>query len=395
MPDILNEDGLQLKTLTEIREELVEGLQAIYGININVDQNSQDGQQLNLYAQGAVDLREVLQQINTGFDPDQSFGRVLDQRVAINGITRNGGTYTLAPIEITTDRAINLIGLDDQSDELLPTVSNLFTVRDNAGTEFYLLDSISITVPETRSLTFRAAAIGVVEVQVNTITEPVTVIAGITGINNPSGALSIGVNEESDAFLKVRRRSSVAIPSQGYLDGIEANLANLNGVAVARVYENNTNVTDSNGIPPHSIWAIVEGGSDEDIGNILYVMKSSGSGMRGNETVIINRPNGTLFTANYDRPEFEDLYIRFAVTLIGGGIIDEDALKIQIVEGLIWQIGSDAGSDDIIDFLKDSNSLYRITGMQVSKDGTTWFEIVTVDSLQNRFLNDVSRITIL
>ncbi len=395
MTDVLNGVGLILKTLPEIRDELVQAMQEIYGDNINVDQNSQDGQQLNIYAQGAVDLREILQRINAGFDPDQASGRVLDQRVAINGISRNGGTYTLTPVEITTDVALNLIGLDDQSDELQPDISNLFTVRDSAGTEFYLLNSISITVPGTQSLTFRAAAIGEVEIQTNTITEPVTVIAGVTNINNPSGALSIGRNEESDSDLKVRRRSSVSISSRGYLDGIETNLANLNGVSVARVYENDTNITDANGIPPHSIWAIVEGGSAEDIGNVLFVLKSSGSGMRGNETVNITRSNGTIFTANYDRPASEDLYIRFSIALIGGGVIDENALKIQIVEGLFWQVGSDAGSDDIIDFIKNLNSQYRITQMEVSKDGTNWFEIVSVASLQNRFINNISRITIL
>lgn len=394
MPDELNEDGLQVKTLDEIREELVADLQAIYGDDINVDPNSQDGQQLNIYAQGGVDLREVLQQINANFDPDQAFGRVLDQRVAINAITRNGGTYTLAPVEITTDDALNLIGLDDQSDELNPTVANLYTVKDDAGTEFYLLDSISIVGAGTESLTFRAAAIGAVEIQVNTITEPVTVIAGITGINNPSGPLSEGVNEESDADLKVRRKGSVAVPSTGYLDGIEASLANLDGVSVARVYENDTNATDSDGTPAHTIWAIVEGGDDTEIGEVIYKKKSSGSGMRGSETVDIVRPNGSLFTANFDRPGQEDLYIRFSIELIGGGFIDEGNLKEQIVEGIIWEIGGDAGADDVIDFVKGINSKYRVTGMQVSDDGATWLEVSEISSPQNRFVNDVSRITI-
>ena len=229
MPDELSENGLEVKTLEELRGELVDDFEAIYGEDINVDQNSQDGQQINIYAQGGVDLREVLNQVNANFDPDQALGRVLDQRVAINAITRNGGTYTLTPVEIVTDDAVNLVGLDDQSDELNPTVANLYTIKDDAGTEYYLLDSISIVGAGTQDLTFRAAAIGEVEVQLNTITEPVTVIAGVTGINNPSGALSIGVNEESDANLKVRRRGSVAIPSTGYLDGIEASLGTAEG----------------------------------------------------------------------------------------------------------------------------------------------------------------------
>lgn len=395
MPDELSAEGLEVKTLEEIREELVTDFKAIYGDDINVDQNSQDGQQINIYAQEGVDLREVLTQINANFDPDQALGRVLDQRVAINGINRNGGTYTLAPVEITTDAAVNLVGLDDQSDELNPTVPNLYTVKDDAGTEFYLLDSISIVAAGAQELTFRAAAIGEVEIQTNTITEPVTVIAGVTNINNPSGALSIGVNEESDADLKVRRRGSVALPANGYLDAIEAALGNLDGVSFARVYENDTNVTDADGTPGHHIWAIVEGGDDTEIGTVLYKKKSSGSSMRGAENVNITRPNGTIYVASFDRSGSEDLYIRFSISLIGGGFIDEDAVKTSIVEGLFWDIGSDAGGDDVTDFLKDQNSQYRITNMEVSDDGISWAEVASISSPQNRFLNSVSRITII
>lgn len=394
MPDVLDADGLQTKTLTEIKEELTDDLKAIYGEDINVDQNSQDGQSIGIYAQGGVDLREVLEKINANFDPDQAEGVVLDQRVAINGIIRNGGTFTLQPVEITTDRALNLIGLDAQSAELIPTVADLYTVKDDAGTEYYLLDSYSFVGAGTQELTFRAANIGKVEVLLNTITTPVTVIAGVTGINNPSAATSLGVDEESDADLKARRRASIAIPANGFLDSIEAALANLDGVSVARVYENNTNVTDSDGIPPHSIWAIVEGGADADIGEVIYKKKSSGSGMKGSEIVDVPRPDGRTYETKFDRPGSEDLYIRFSLTLKDGGFIDNDNIKLQIVEGIFWEIGGDAGADDIIDFLKNINPNYRVTGMEVSDDGASWLEVVVISSPQNRFVNDVSRITI-
>lgn len=395
MPDVLDADGLQTKTLSEIREELVDDLKLIYGDDINVDPNSQDGQQLNIYAQGGVDLREVLTQVNANFDPDQAFGRILDQRVALNGISRNGGTYTTTAVDITTDTALNLIGLDGQSNELNPTVPNLYTVKDDAGTEFFLLDSVSIGGAGVNPLFFRAAQIGAVEIQINTITNPVTVIAGVTDINNPVGSLSIGVDEESDPDLKVRRRGSVSAPSTGYLDGIESSLADLDGVAVARVYENNTGFTDGDGTLEHSIWAIVDGGADADIGEVIYKKKSSGSDMRGAETVSIPRPDNREFIAKFDRPVFEDLWIRFSIVLIGGGFIDTDNIKEQIVDGLIWDIGVNAGGDDVTDFLKSINSQYRITAMEVSLDDITYTEIAAISSPQNRFINDVSRITIL
>ena len=394
MPDVIDRDGLQVKTLTELREEYIAALQGIYGSDINVDQNSPDGQQVDIQSQVAEDLREILLQINAGFDPDQAFGRVLDQRVSINGISRNGGTYTFQDIEITTDRALNLVGLDAEANELNPAISNLYTVKDDAGTLYYLLSSQTIPSAGTYTYTFRAAEIGKVEVQPNTITTPDTVIAGVTGINNPSSPNSVGEDEETDAELKIRRRTSVAISSQGFLDGLEAALNDLEGVTTAIVYENDTNATDSDGTPAHSIWAIVEGGAPADIGQAIYTKKTAGCGMRGAESVDVPRPDGRVYTVNYDTPGTEDLYIRFSLSLPNGGVIDNDDIKNKIVENILWDIGGDADAATITCYLRTLNENYIITGMGVGDDGISYGETISVASPQNRWLNDVSRITI-
>lgn len=60
MPDIIDENGLQVKTFDEILQELKDGLRAIYGNDINLDQNSPDGQMVGIIAQVATDLRELL-----------------------------------------------------------------------------------------------------------------------------------------------------------------------------------------------------------------------------------------------------------------------------------------------------------------------------------------------
>lgn len=393
MSDILDSNGLQTKTLSELRAELVAGYQTIYGNDINTDQNSPDGQIIDIEAQLGVDLREVLQQINAGFDPDQAIGRVLDQRVAINGITRNEGTYTFQNIEITVDRALNLIGLDSESNELNPNVPGLYTVKDDAGTLFYLLSSQSILAAGTYSYNFRAAEIGQVEVTPNTITTPETVIAGVTNVNNPSGANSIGQNEESDSSLKARRRISTAISSIGNLDGLEAALKNLEGVTTALVEENDTSVVDGNGTEPHTIWCIVEGGDSDEIGQVIYAKKTTGCGMRGDETVLIPRTNDRYYEAHFDRPGNEDLYIRMSLSLPGESFNPDD-VKTAIVENVLWQIGEDAEASVITCYIKEYNSNFKITGMEVSKDGVTWDEIVSVNLIKNRFINDVNRITI-
>lgn len=393
MSDELGSNGLITKTKSELKSELVENYQDIYGDDINVDQNTPDGQLIDIQAQVGVDLREILEQVNAGFDPDQAIGRVLDQRVAINGITRNAGTYTFQNVEITTDRALNLIGLDLESNKLNPDVSGLYTVKDDAGTLFYLLDSQNIVGAGTYSFNFRAAEIGQVEVTINTITTPGTIIAGVTNINNPDPVNSTGQDEETDAELKVRRRISTAITSKGNLDGLEAALKDLDGVTTALAEENDTKSIDANGTDPNTIWCIVEGGDDTEIATVIYSRKTAGCGMRGDQSVLIPRTNNRFYNVRFDRPGNEDLYIRASLQ-IPGESFDPDDIKEAIVNNVIWGVGEDAESSIITCFLKEYNSNFKITGVDVSKDGVLWDEIVSVDLIKNRFLNDVSRVII-
>lgn len=394
MSDVLNANGLQTKSLTTLITELTTALQGIYGSDINVDQNSPDGQAINIYSQGGRDLREVLTQTYNSFDPDQATGRVLDQRAAINGVIRQAGTFTRTPVTVTTDRAVNLIGLDAQADQLQPTVSGLFTVRDDEDNQFFLLSSIAIAGAGTQSLEFRSAALGEVEVQLNTITTAVTVIPGVTTINNPSAPTIIGVNEESDTAIRMRRRMAVSLGAVGSVDSIQAALVNVSGVTTSLVLENDTNVTDSQGTPPHTIWAIVEGGTDADIANAIYVQRSVGSGMRGAQVVLVPTVTGESYEVRFDRPGQQDLWIRFSIVDITGATINNDSIRELIVENVFWDIGEAASADTVIAFLKNQNENYRITGAGVSDDNVTFVEFVNPSTFQNRFVNDVTRIIV-
>lgn len=393
MSDSFDSNGLSIKSLGDLVTELTADLQTIYGSDINVDSNSPDGQLINIIAQVAEDVRELLLQINSSFDPDQATGVVLDQRVALNGIKRNAGTYTFVDVEITVDASTSLVGLDSQIGELTPTVANLYTVKDDAGTQWYLATSVTLSTGTT-ACSFRAAEIGNVQTTADTITTPVTIVDGVTSINNPSGATSQGENEETDAALKIRRKKSTAIISTSFLDSLTAALETLSGVVYANVRENAEDAADSYGQPAHSIWCIVQGGSDADIANAIYAKKAPGTGMYGAVTYDITRANGTTYTVKFDREVDTDLYARFAIVLPGGSV-DSSYIKAQVATNVTFSPGQDAVGDDLTYFLKTLNSNYRITSMELSSDGSTWTEVVLSTNPKNKFVLATSRITLL
>lgn len=395
MPDILDSQGLTIKTRAEIVSDLQDSFRSIYGSDINLDQNSPDGQLIGILAQQAVDIRELLSSVYNSFNPDRAVGVQLDERVSINNIQRRGGTFTVQPITLTVDRTVTLQGLDANYNDVNATG---YTVQDNSGNQFILIDSETLTAG-TYSRNFRAKNLGLVETTVGTITNPVTIVLGVTSINNPSGALEIGQNEETDAELRLRRQYSVSISSEGYLNGLLGAVLNLDGVSDAKVYENVTNITDADGIPAHSTWLIVEGGANTDIANVYYEKKSAGSGMRGDVEVDITTASGNIITMKFDRPVAKDLYIQFDIQpTIAGTVFDLAAIKQYLVDNLEYNIGSFADTSTItaqaIAAIAATSGGGVPLNVEISDDGITWADFLEVTTLDEQWTLDVTRITI-
>ena len=279
MPNQIDQNGLSIASIDEIMSTLTLGAIEFPGYltifpGANVSPNSPDGNLLNIFAQIVVDLEEFLQTIYDSMDPDQAFGATLDSRCAINAVTREAGTYTVQNVQVTATAAVSINGLD-----LYPT--NAYTVADAQGNQYQLVETYSFSGAGTQTLLFQAANLGAVQSAPNTITSFVTVVAGISGVNNSTGPTLIGEPEETDAQLRIRRANSVANGSTGYVNGLEGVILAVPGVTGAVVLENDGPTVDSRGIPGHAIWAIVAGGGasfNAGVLNAVYTKKAGGCG---------------------------------------------------------------------------------------------------------------------
>ena len=316
MPNTITSTGLTVATQTELVAQYTAAFQAIYGSDINLGPETPDGQLMMIFIQSVLDLEDLLVQIYNMFDPDNAIGVILDQRVAINGIQRQAGTFTVTNITLVLSQSVNLYGLDQ-------TVQPIYTIADNAGNQWELQTTQLGVGPGTVVFAFQSATPGALTTIPNTITIPITIVLGISSINNPTTYTTLGVNEESDAALKVRRQISVSLPSQGYLAGLLAALENIPGVTYASVEENNTGSTNVDGVPGHSIWVIVAGsGADSDIANAIYTKRNAGCGTYntapGAISFNITQVDGSIFTVYWNIAEPETLYIKFTVSSLNG-----------------------------------------------------------------------------
>jgi uncharacterized phage protein gp47/JayE len=367
MPDSLTANGLTLKTQAELIADLTAFLKGIYGINIDVTAGSPDANAINIYCQGATDIRTIIQQVFTSFDPDQAIGTILWQRVGINGIQVQGGTYTTTPVSVTTDRALNLYGLDQ-------TTNPVYYVTDNAGNKWNLITTQSVSGPGTASYQFQAANTGAISVLPNTITVPGLIVLGVTAINNPTiiGTIS-GINQETDAALKIRRQQSVSLPSQGFQQGTQAALGNVPGVSYAKVYENYGQANPPYASPLNSIYAVISGSAAAaDIANAIYVNRTEGCNMKGDQTYNVTQPDGTLFTIQWDIVVGIEVFIRFTATSINGTTPPNiAAIVAQLPTLFVPGIAAEININQLATFVQqiDPNTLVTNAGFSLSDTG--------------------------
>ena len=391
MASYIDATGLNIDDLTTIVADLEAGLKNIYGTDINIDQNSPDGQLINIFAQSTIDLLELLLSIYNSFDPDLAYGTTLDQRVAINGVYRTGATYTYTPISITTNQALNLIGLDG----LTTPAGDEFIVSDGAGTQFILLTSETIATAGVYSLNFRAFNVGKIETVLNTITNQTTIIVGITAVNNPLTYTSIGQDGETDSELKLRRLKSFMLSATAPADSVLAAVSAVADVTDSYVAENNEAITVGSMVA-HSIWVIVEGGLDADIAQAIYSKKNAGCAMNGGESVVVDRPNGNTSIILFDRPTYDDLYIHFSLTPRRAGIVfDETYIKDNLVKALNYKLYQTVVAGEIIIALNTIAPDGVASDIEVSDDGMTWVQTLTPTTEQHKFIIDSARINIL
>lgn len=396
MPNSIDSSGLTVKTLTEIVNDLTTGMQTIYGSDINVESSSPDGQMINLFAQAAIDNLEVLADAYNVLNPEAAYGAALDNVVSFSGITRTGATYTTAPVSITTDRALTLNGQDAL---IADPAAIVYSVKDDTGNLFELVTTKVFAVAGTDSLTFKAQAPGAVLVAPNTITEQNTSILGVTAVNNPTvSGLSQGLDEETDAALKIRRAKMYKLPALGPADAVRAAILDVVGVVDAIVVENDTAGTVDS-VPAHSIYAIVNPGSDAslatDIATAIYTKKSAGCGMYGAVTKSLTRVNGETVTMKWGAAVAQDLYIQFSILpKHPADTFDEVYIKDQLAAALTYKLGDNPTIGDIIIAMATIAPNAIVSSPGVSRTAGSYTDVITPTAAVNYFTVSAANIDI-
>lgn len=288
----IDDAGLHIPTYADIRDDLVEQFKSIYGQDIYLENDSQDYQMISVFALKTYDTMQLLQIVYNNHSPKTAVGTGLDSLVKLNGIRRKEASHSTCEVILTGTPGT-------------PIAAGV--VEDEAGNQWTLPENI-VFFDSTMQVTATCETLGAIEAGAGTITKIVNPQKGWTAVTNNDVAIP-GQPVETDEQLRYRQMLSVAIPSQNMLDSTIAGLASVVGVTRYKVYDNDTNETDTNGIPGHSIAAIVEGGTDAEIAKQIYLRKGPGGGTFGEIATTYINSDGLQTIVRFSRPTYVPINI--------------------------------------------------------------------------------------
>lgn len=379
-------DGIEVQTFDEIYTELSDGYKTIYGSSIDLSVNTPDGQRIAIEAQARLDLQSYALALYNQLDPNFAVGNSLNRLIKFAGISRNPAVRSYVSVTINTDRVLalpeNYIVEDTLFQHWVTTSEQALSIGDNTVVLY--------------SENFGAYSAGA-----GTVITPVTIVIGVNTVTNPAIA-TIGEDEETDEELRIRRNLSLETPSTSTIGGLYTAIGDIDDVTDLKIYENYTDSVDAVlTLDAHTIWCIVEGGSDADIGEAIAKTKTAGCGLKGTETgtydETITLPDGSTFVYShemaFDRPTDEDLYITLDVKKRSTATIDEDLIKEALVATL-FGIGETVYVGELYDAVYSAGSTFIATSLEVSLDDITYTAASASPSADGRLLISTAKITI-
>jgi uncharacterized phage protein gp47/JayE len=269
-------------------EDILASLQAaywqIYGSDVDLAPDTQDGQWIAVQAQAIFDMNMALINGYLSYSPASAQGVGLSSVVKINGIQR------LSPSNSTAE--LLLIG------QAGTTINNGVVTDTVVGANWNLPPHVVIPLSGDITVTGTAATAGAIAASPGTIINIATPVPGWQSVTNLQAATA-GLPVESDATLRKRQAVSTALPAITPRESILAAVANVRGVGRIQVYDNDSDFYDVNLIPPHSIAVVVEGGDAQTIAETIAFKKNTGCGTYGTTQIVVTDAEGVPNTINF------------------------------------------------------------------------------------------------
>jgi uncharacterized phage protein gp47/JayE len=297
--------GFVKKQATDIQASITAFLQAKFGTSFDLSTESVAGQFTGIGSDLIADVWDTIEAAYAAFTPDGASDVSLDNVCGLTGTKRQPATFSKVTVTLTGTPAASI-----------PAAT--FSVA-GTGAKFTMDADVTIGGGGTVSVTCTAVEAGPILAASGTLTVIDTPRAGLASVTNPTDA-ALGVNADTNSVLRRRREAELRSSGNAVADAIRGRvlaLEDVNGlpiVSACTVFENDTDTTDGDGLPPHSVNVLAScatgAGIDTAVAQAVYASKGAGIQTVGATSVSVNDSQGVAHTVKFDRPSEIDVYVR-------------------------------------------------------------------------------------
>ena len=335
MPWGLTDEGFIAKTADEIATSLKTAFSGKISSVLQYTARTFFGNLVNILADEQSQAWEAAQAAAHVIDPDNGTGPQIVVSARLRGVSRNGARKGLVPCTVNLDAAQSFA-----AGELVAHVEgdeeNRWVNRDAV---------VSTSSGNYTNQIFESESAGEYSAPSGTLTVIAGAVSGWNSITNPTDATP-GQDVESFEALAIRSDQSIAAGARCTAAGLQKALnADVEGIKFAVVYENSTNFTDADGVPPNTMWPVIWDGSpaeaaDTDIAQAIYDNHPGGRLPFGTSSGAATDLNGNAHTIPFSRATEVPLFLDLTVTAPEG--VDEDELKANLIAAIPEKAGNEA-----------------------------------------------------
>jgi len=348
---VLTEKGFQRPSYDEIVEKQIERARVLFGQNIETGEQTALGKFIRIICKDLSEMYEDLEGAYYARFPNTADGTSLDRLCVFAGISRNPPTSAVHKIKVFGNEGYSVpVGFLVGTENEINFYNVYETVMESDGSCEIIVQAVDFGESGNVSL-------GEIEKIINPV-------ADITSIEHIS-VVSYGENEESDKDLRARFALAVAGAGSATAEAIRGNVMRVEGVKSALVTENQTDVTDENGRPPHTFECYVNTDDltdtmNKNIASAIFAKKPVGIRSFGNIEVDIIDESGNSNLIYFTR--IQKVYITVTITVAVTNKFEKDGLRI-IKENLIEYINSLGNGEDVI-FSSLYSYIYSVKGVK-------------------------------
>lgn len=340
--------GFVRKPIEDILEELATDQKTALGSDFDVSTSSPAGQINGIVATQLDELWEVAEAVYNSIDPDGAIGDALSSLSALSATVRQAATKSTVTATVNLDAGKTLAAGAVASVSGNPTARFVTTVAVTNGAG----------VAADVSVAMEAETAGIVIANAGTLTVIESAQSGWNSVTNAADA-TIGEAAETDAELRVRRETELRRSGAAAVDAIKADVAAVSGVTNVTVFENTTDVTDGDGVPPHAIEVVVLGGALNDIAQAVWDSRAGGIEDHGSTSGTATDTDGNSRTVDFSRPTEVDIYIDVEVDVDA----DYAATGDTDIKTALAVFGQTLSTGDDVIFTKLYQIIYAIPGV--------------------------------